>query len=65
MVTRVVVDNIVLASTIWESGKDKKNPDEFISALNNQLGEFGFPHEFLFDVWGVILDAGLRNQDTF
>lgn len=45
------------ASTIWECGKDKKNPDELITALNEQLEDFGFPPEFTFDVWGIVLDS--------
>ena len=46
-----------LASTVWECGKDKKNPEELITSLNEQLGDFGFPQEFIFDVWGIVLDA--------
>nr|XP_002123731.1 PDZ domain-containing protein GIPC1 [Ciona intestinalis] len=52
-----------LSSTIWECGKSKNNPDEFVSSLNDQLGEFGFPQEFIFDVWGVVLD--MRSKNTF
>ncbi|KAF3819701.1 hypothetical protein GH733_015210 [Mirounga leonina] len=43
-----------LATTILEAGKDKGNPDEFAVALDETLGDFAFPDEFVFDVWGVI-----------
>ncbi|KAM9005345.1 PDZ domain-containing protein GIPC2 [Sarcophilus harrisii] len=46
-----------LATTIFEAGKDKLNPDEFAVALDEALGDFAFPDEFIFDVWGVIGDA--------
>ncbi|XP_034263276.1 PDZ domain-containing protein GIPC1 [Pantherophis guttatus] len=46
-----------LAATMVELGKDKQNPDEFAEALDEQLGDFAFPDEFVFDVWGSIGDA--------
>ncbi|KAL4608282.1 PDZ domain-containing protein GIPC2-like [Arapaima gigas] len=46
-----------LAATMVEVGKDKKNPDEFAMALDETLGDFAFPDEFVFDVWGAIGDA--------
>ncbi|XP_043576671.1 PDZ domain-containing protein GIPC3 isoform X2 [Chiloscyllium plagiosum] len=46
-----------LAATMVETGKDKKNPDEFAEALDSILGDFAFPDEFVFDVWGAIGDA--------
>lgn len=42
---------------MFEAGKDKGNPDEFAVALDETLGDFAFPDEFVFDVWGVIGDA--------
>lgn len=45
------------AATMVEAGKDKKNPDEFAVALDETLGDFAFPDEFVFDVWGAIGDA--------
>ncbi|KAJ7989606.1 hypothetical protein DPEC_G00306270 [Dallia pectoralis] len=45
------------AATMVELGKDKKNPDEFAEALDESLGDFAFPDEFVFDVWGAIGDA--------
>uniref|UniRef100_A0AAY4BSD7 PDZ domain-containing protein n=1 Tax=Denticeps clupeoides TaxID=299321 RepID=A0AAY4BSD7_9TELE len=41
-----------LAATMVEVGRDKKNPDEFAMALDEALGDFAFPDEFVFDVWG-------------
>ncbi|MBN3298627.1 PDZ domain-containing protein GIPC2 [Amia ocellicauda] len=46
-----------LAATMVEVGKDRKNPDEFAMALDEALGDFAFPDEFVFDVWGAIGDA--------
>ncbi|XP_040326670.1 PDZ domain-containing protein GIPC2 isoform X3 [Herpailurus yagouaroundi] len=46
-----------LATTMFEAGKDKGNPDEFAVALDETLGDFAFPDEFLFDVWGAIGDV--------
>ncbi|XP_055441344.1 PDZ domain-containing protein GIPC2 isoform X4 [Bubalus kerabau] len=46
-----------LATTMFEAGKDKGNPDEFAVALDETLGDFAFPDEFVFDVWRVIGDA--------
>lgn len=40
-----------------EVGRDKKNPDEFAMSLDQALGDFAFPDEFVFDVWGAIGDA--------
>ncbi|XP_072347021.1 PDZ domain-containing protein GIPC1-like [Scyliorhinus torazame] len=45
-----------LAATMVDLGK-KKNPDEFAQALDEELGDFAFPDEFVFDVWGAIGDA--------
>uniref|UniRef100_A0A672LBV4 PDZ domain-containing protein GIPC2-like n=1 Tax=Sinocyclocheilus grahami TaxID=75366 RepID=A0A672LBV4_SINGR len=45
------------AATMVEVGRDKKNPDEFAMALDKALGDFAFPDEFVFDVWGAIGDA--------
>ncbi|XP_006831146.1 PREDICTED: PDZ domain-containing protein GIPC2 [Chrysochloris asiatica] len=46
-----------LATTMFETGKDKVNPNEFAMALDETLGDFAFPDEFIFDVWGAIGDA--------
>ncbi|XP_037682767.1 PDZ domain-containing protein GIPC2 isoform X2 [Choloepus didactylus] len=51
------IRDIDLASTMFEAGKDKVNPDEFAVALDETLGDFAFPDEFVFDVWGAIGDA--------
>ncbi|XP_075062991.1 PDZ domain-containing protein GIPC1 [Mixophyes fleayi] len=46
-----------LAGTMVELGMDKQNPDDFSQALDRSLGDFAFPDEFVFDVWGAIGDA--------
>lgn len=51
------IRDIELATTMFEAGKDKGNPDQFAVALDETLGDFAFPDEFVFDVWGAIGDA--------
>ncbi|XP_062888207.1 PDZ domain-containing protein GIPC3-like [Mobula hypostoma] len=51
------IRDVELAATMVEIGKDKKNPDEFAEGLDSVLGDFAFPDEFVFDVWGAIGDA--------
>ncbi|KAM6124352.1 PDZ domain-containing protein GIPC2 [Pterocles gutturalis] len=55
--TYMGIRDIELAATMVEAGRDKKNPDEFAVALDQALGDFAFPDEFVFDVWGAIGDA--------
>ncbi|NXF78801.1 GIPC1 protein, partial [Sclerurus mexicanus] len=55
--TYMGIRDIELAATIVEAGRDKKNPDEFAVALDETLGDFAFPDEFVFDVWGAMGDA--------
>ncbi|KFP66606.1 PDZ domain-containing protein GIPC1, partial [Cariama cristata] len=55
--TYMGIRDIELAATMVEAGRDKKNPDEFAVALDETLGDFAFPDEFVFDVWGAIGDA--------
>ena len=31
-----------------------------LQALDQEIGDFGFPQDFIFDVWGVVTDT--RNQ---
>ncbi|OCT84755.1 PDZ domain-containing protein GIPC1 isoform X1 [Xenopus laevis] len=51
------IRDIELAATMVEAGRNKNNPDEFAVALDEALGDFAFPDEFVFDVWGAIGDA--------
>ncbi|XP_033007646.1 PDZ domain-containing protein GIPC2 isoform X1 [Lacerta agilis] len=51
------IRDLELAATMVEAGKGKNNPDEFAIALDEALGDFAFPDEFVFDVWGAIGDA--------
>ncbi|XP_026556007.1 PDZ domain-containing protein GIPC2 [Pseudonaja textilis] len=50
------IRDLELAATMVEAGKGKNNPDEFAVALDEALGDFAFPDEFVFDVWGAIGD---------
>lgn len=51
-----------LAQTLIDYGKDKRNVDAFACAVDEMLGDFEFPDEFLYDVWGVITDARPKSQ---
>ncbi|XP_064360713.1 PDZ domain-containing protein GIPC1-like isoform X2 [Dromaius novaehollandiae] len=50
-----------LAATMVELGRDARDPDALAQALDAQLGDFAFPDEFVFDVWGAIGDAKSPN----
>ncbi|KAM9330564.1 PDZ domain-containing protein GIPC3 [Gastrophryne carolinensis] len=43
-----------LAATLVEAGKEKDSPGEFGIELDNLLGEFVFPAEFVLEVWEAI-----------
>ena len=46
------------AQTIWELGQSKENPVDFTQAVqDSDLADFGFTHDFIFDLWGAISDA--------
>ncbi|RMB91346.1 hypothetical protein DUI87_32137 [Hirundo rustica rustica] len=45
------------SATMVELGRDARDPDALAEALDSQLGDFAFPDEFVFDVWGAIGDA--------
>ena len=42
------------ATTMVDLGKDKQDVDEFALAMDDALGEFEFPDEFVMDVWTSI-----------
>ncbi|KAM8793856.1 LOW QUALITY PROTEIN: PDZ domain-containing protein GIPC1 [Eudromia elegans] len=46
-----------LAAAMVELGRDAPDPDALALALDAQLGDFAFPDEFVFDVWGAVGDA--------
>ncbi len=45
------------ANTLIDLGKNIDNPSDYASAVEEQLGDFGFPDDFIFDLWGAIGDA--------
>lgn len=51
------ISNLFLANTLIDIGKDKENPSEYATVIEEQLGDFGFPDDFIFDIWGAIGDA--------
>jgi len=46
-----------LANTLIDLGKNLENPSDYATAVDAQLGDFEFPDEFVFDIWGAINDA--------
>ena len=45
-------------------GKDKQDIDEFALAMDDALGEFEFPDEFVMDVWTSIQSVRKRTQQS-
>ena len=50
------------AQTMVDLGKDKQEADNFVRAMNEHLGEFQFPEEFIMDVWTAIETARASPQ---
>ena len=50
------------ATTMVDLGKDKQDVDEFAVAMDEALGEFEFPDEFVMDVWTSIETVRKRTQ---
>ncbi|XP_018417706.1 PREDICTED: PDZ domain-containing protein GIPC3 [Nanorana parkeri] len=53
------IRDVELATTVVETAKEKRSPEEFGIALDNLLGEFAFPAEFVLEVWGAIHQTGI------
>lgn len=52
------INDSELATQIWDLGKDKTNPHDFVTAIDSSdLEAFGFTDDFIFDLWGAISDA--------
>ena len=52
------------ATTMIDLGKDKRDIDEFAVAMDDALGEFEFPDEFVMDVWTSIETVRKRTQQS-
>lgn len=52
------------AQTIWDIGRNKINPSEFVEELDQQMGGFGFDDATVFDFWGAISDAKRGKTQT-
>ena len=50
------------ATTMVDLCKDKQDVDEFALAIDEVLGEFEFPDEFVLDVWTSIQSVRKRTQ---
>ncbi len=48
---------LISANELVELFKGKNDFTEFTSGVTETLGEFDFPPDFVFDVWGAISDA--------
>lgn len=52
------INDTELATQIWELGREKTNPHDFVNAVDSSdLEAFGFTDDFIFDLWGAINDA--------
>lgn len=52
------INDVELATQIWELGQDKGNTHDFAQAIDcSDLEAFGFTDDFVFDLWGAISDA--------
>ncbi|XP_063309394.1 PDZ domain-containing protein GIPC3 [Pelobates fuscus] len=51
------IRDVELAASLVETAKEKQNPEEFSKGLDNVLGEFAFPPEFVLEVWEAIRQA--------
>uniref|UniRef100_A0A8C4PZX8 GIPC GH2 domain-containing protein n=1 Tax=Eptatretus burgeri TaxID=7764 RepID=A0A8C4PZX8_EPTBU len=50
------IRDMELAAMMVELGRES-SPDSFAAAIDSSLGDFCFPDEVVFDVWGAIDDA--------
>ncbi|KAG9466730.1 hypothetical protein GDO78_016202 [Eleutherodactylus coqui] len=48
------IRDMELATTLVETAKERTTPEDFGRGLDNLLGEFAFPAEFILEVWEVI-----------
>ena len=55
--TYMGINDNELATQIWEIGHDKRNPHDFVVAMDtSELETFGFTDDIIFDLWGIITD---------
>ena len=45
------------AETLVEKGKIMGNPSDFAMAIDEEFGDFEFPDDFIFDIWGAVTDV--------
>jgi len=54
----VGINDVDLASQIWETAEGRQNTMEFAEAVDNsELESFGFTDDFIIEVWGIVTDA--------
>eukprot|EP00096_Caligus_rogercresseyi_P008921 TRINITY_DN2921_c0_g1_i1.p1 TRINITY_DN2921_c0_g1~~TRINITY_DN2921_c0_g1_i1.p1 ORF type:complete len:321 (+),score=61.89 TRINITY_DN2921_c0_g1_i1:195-1157(+) len=52
------INDLELASQIWELASSSNNTMDFAEAIDNSsLEPFGFTDDFIFELWGVVTDA--------
>ncbi|XP_054708193.1 PDZ domain-containing protein GIPC3-like [Uloborus diversus] len=62
------INDSELATQIWDLGREKANPHDFVTAIDSSdLEAFGFTDDFIFDLWGAISDAktGRLKSDSY
>ena len=70
LISIVFTTFIDIADTIVLLGKDKTNPSEFATALDEDIymKMFDFPDHIIFDMWAALGDAKcgrLKSQENF
>jgi len=54
----VGINDVDLATQIWETAEGRQNTMEFAEAVDNsELESFGFTDDFIIEVWGIVTDA--------
>ena len=45
------------AETLVTKSKTLNNPSDFAVAVDEEFGDFQFPDDFIFDIWGAVSDS--------
>ena len=45
------------AETLVTKSKTLTNPSDFAVAVDEEFGDFQFPDDFIFDIWGAVSDS--------
>lgn len=45
------------AENLVTKSKTLTNPSDFAGAVDEEFGDFQFPDDFIFDIWGAVSDS--------